>query len=284
MWLPAFRATLTPAFRSNSQNKQIQVLCILCCQYDFMIKTRYYRVQPTLKVTDLENSLHKLKSILRLSSSPLPLACHLWVCSPVLQCIMFFAGLPFGWLTRNPQWPNILLNLSQVWTVTRAVKFMHHHSDWLPLSCFWHFSQVTAGATPEKNGDILTILHSSAEWENADPCHFPLLSQIFFSVVDGCVKQGSSCNAFLWIYKGNNGEWCPSTLLLLITLLLLVLWLWLQVITLHYLGSHSSFVGPVKSLPIWRFSCLVTVTQHSTSLCTHCSSALGTAKRKKQHI
>lgn len=81
MLLPAFGVTLIPESRSHSQDKQIHVLCLLCYQYDVMIKTRPYRAQTTLEVTGPQTSLLSPKSTLKLSSWPLPPVCHLRVLS-----------------------------------------------------------------------------------------------------------------------------------------------------------------------------------------------------------
>lgn len=59
----------------------------------------------------------------------------IYQCSSTLRCDIHFTGLPFEWLVKNPQRSNILVNLSQVWTVTRKMKFMRHNLDWLPASC-----------------------------------------------------------------------------------------------------------------------------------------------------
>lgn len=44
------------------------------------------------------------------------------------------------------------------------------------------------------------------------------------------------------------------------------------------LGAIHHLWGPVRSLPIWSLSCLVTVKQHSTSPCTHQPSVQGEEK------
>lgn len=81
------------------------------------------------------------------------------------------------------QWPCILLNLSQVWTMTREVKFIHPHLEWVPSSCFWCFSK----AAPEKTGGMWAIPHGRVEWGKADLRQPPR-----YSVVDGCSKPTHS--------------------------------------------------------------------------------------------
>lgn len=65
-------------------------------------------------------------------------------CSPTMQCKLYWLAL---WMTcQETQWPNILLNLSQVWTVTREVKFMH---PYLRLIAFFLFLVLLSGSPLE---------------------------------------------------------------------------------------------------------------------------------------
>lgn len=196
---------------------------------------------------------------------------------------MYFTGLSLGWLARNPQWSNILLNLSQVWTLTREVKFMHHHSDWLPPSCSGASLKLPAGVAPERNGGIYrpSLSVEMSEEKQTQPLPLPLQPQTFFSVVNGCVRKATSCTPFLWKSPQRNGEWCLPTRLLSI------------------MNSSHGFVDKLLPLTIseaihhswdlWghflsrAFSCLVTVKQHSTSPCTHCS-ALWYSKEKNSRL
>lgn len=83
----------------------------------------------------------------------------------------YFTVSTSGWLAWSPVWPNILLNVSQVWTVTGEVKAVRRRSDWLPpscssapLMCCW-LGLVPGGAGGCQGPSRL----SSREWGEADP-------------------------------------------------------------------------------------------------------------------
>lgn len=240
-------------------------------------------IKKTQTVQSLDNTLRcGLKSSLKFFSCPLFLP-NVIQWSPNFRCAIHFTCLPFGWLARSPQWLNIPLNLSQVWTVTTEVKFTQHHSDWLSPSCSGASLVLSAGAAPERNcGVSQTIPHSSAEWGKADPTASPLQPQTYLwhDVVEDCWQPIMHTTYFCEYSQKSmeNDVFLPSFSLSRFSVL--VLWLWLQVITFHCLGNHSSFVGPLRSLPIltWAFPALQlssnTPPQHSLQL---------NPQKKKQH-
>lgn len=254
----------------------------MCCVYYVT------NIAPWLKQDTPEPRQHFMwpvhgplcSATLELSSCPCPPVCHLRALSNLQMC-SYFTGLPFGWLARNPQWPNIPLNSSQVWALTREVKSMHRHSDWLPPSCFWCFSGAVGwSCTGVEVAPRPSLIKKLSEGKQASISSL-LQPRAFSQHYQWLCWAGNVLHAISVNTYTESDVFPPFSFLLSRSRLsAFVLWLWLQVITLHYLGSHSSFVGPVRSLPIWSPSCLVTVKRHSASACTYWSPARGKAKRK----